>query len=292
MPSNRLPVYLLIDTSGSMSGEPIQAVNQGVARMITSMKGNPESAQSVWLSVITYDKDVKIVLPLTALESVPPLQIHCPQSGPTHMGEGLRILSECVGQEVNPADDQDPLLFVMTDGKPSDVQLFNQQYPAIQQCGFAKIVGCAAGPNAKADELRKFCEPVLAIDNFDSAAISQFFQMVSDSVTPVTTNPSPSRESVAPPPAHSEPIPEAIATEPESSADTGGTVNVIITGCGISTFEARKCIQEFRPDLKSFDIFDILRNFPNVLLENVPTAKGEEVKKRLEEAGCTVELSA
>ena len=86
MSNKRLPVYLLIDTSGSMTGAPIQAVNRGVADLIGSLKQDSQAQQTVWLSVITYDKDVKVLLPLTALGSVPSLNIQCPQSGPTHMG--------------------------------------------------------------------------------------------------------------------------------------------------------------------------------------------------------------
>ena len=55
MPSNRLPVYLLIDTSGSMSAAPIAAVNQGISRLIDSLRNDATAAKSVWLSVITYD---------------------------------------------------------------------------------------------------------------------------------------------------------------------------------------------------------------------------------------------
>ena len=37
----RLPVYLLLDTSGSMAGEPIEAVKNGVQMMLHSLRQNP-----------------------------------------------------------------------------------------------------------------------------------------------------------------------------------------------------------------------------------------------------------
>jgi len=36
----RLPVYLLLDISGSMSGDGIEAVNQGVQLLLTELKND------------------------------------------------------------------------------------------------------------------------------------------------------------------------------------------------------------------------------------------------------------
>ena len=37
----RLPVYLLIDTSGSMRGEPIESVKVGLEAMVSSLRQDP-----------------------------------------------------------------------------------------------------------------------------------------------------------------------------------------------------------------------------------------------------------
>ena len=37
----RLPVYLLLDVSGSMRGEPIEAVNQGIAILADTLRTDP-----------------------------------------------------------------------------------------------------------------------------------------------------------------------------------------------------------------------------------------------------------
>ena len=39
----RLPVYLLLDTSGSMMGEPIEAVRQGLRALVADLRGDPQA---------------------------------------------------------------------------------------------------------------------------------------------------------------------------------------------------------------------------------------------------------
>ena len=51
----RLPVYLLLDTSGSMAGEPIEAVKNGVQMMLHSLRQkqllNRKETGNQWFSL-------------------------------------------------------------------------------------------------------------------------------------------------------------------------------------------------------------------------------------------------
>ena len=51
----RLPVYLVIDTSGSMRGESIHSVNVGIQAMLSALRQDPYALESVHISIITYD---------------------------------------------------------------------------------------------------------------------------------------------------------------------------------------------------------------------------------------------
>lgn len=62
--SRRLPVYLLLDTSGSMRGEPIAAVNQGLQILVSLLRQNPTALETAYLSIITFDDAAKQILPL------------------------------------------------------------------------------------------------------------------------------------------------------------------------------------------------------------------------------------
>ena len=185
--ARRLPVYLLIDSSGSMVGEPIHAVNVGLGSLVAGLRQDPYALESVALSIITFSNTIDELLPLTPLEDVQVPEIVLPRSGATHLGEALEILCEKVARNVQKSTptskgDFRPMLFILTDGKPSDLQLYEKMIAKIKQANFAAIVGCAAGPKAKSEYLQRLTETVVSLDTMDSSAFSAFFKWVSDSI--------------------------------------------------------------------------------------------------------------
>jgi len=185
--ARRLPVYLLIDTSGSMKGEPIESVKVGIESMLSSLRQEPYALESVNISIITYDREVKALAPLTPLEDFQLPEIVCPESGPTHTGAALELLCKQVDSEVQLSTperkgDWMPLMFLLTDGKPSDIQVYNNAIPQVRKRHFASIVACAAGMHAKTAPLKQLTDQVYALDTLDSASFKKFFQWVSASI--------------------------------------------------------------------------------------------------------------
>lgn len=180
-----LPVYILIDTSGSMKGEPIESVKAGLSDMIASLRQDPYALETVCISIITFDRQVKQILPLTELADMQIPAIVTPDTGPTFLGAALEILCQRAEAEVQKGTaeqkgDWRPLLFILTDGKPSDLQAYENVIPKVKSLNFASIVACAAGPKAKTEPLQKLTSQVFTLDTMDSSSFKKFFVWVSD----------------------------------------------------------------------------------------------------------------
>jgi len=183
----RLPVYFLLDTSGSMYGEPIQALNNALSGMISTLRSDPQALDSLWISIITFDREVREIVPLTELVSFQLPEITCPQSGPTNTGAGLDFVIRKVNYDIikgseTQKGDWKPLLFIITDGKPSDIQLYREKIPEIKALNFAAVVGCAAGHMANDEMLKELTDNVVHLDSADSQTLKTFFKWVSETI--------------------------------------------------------------------------------------------------------------
>ena len=179
----RLPVYLLLDTSGSMTGEPIEAVKNGVQMMLHSLRQNPQAIETAYVSIITFDNEAKQIVPLTDLASFQMVDIKAQST--TSMGAALALLADRMETEITKTTteqkgDWKPLTFIMTDGIPTDN--WQTGFNKLKLVNKGLIVGCAAGSGADDKILKQITSSVVRLDNADSESISKFFQWVTASI--------------------------------------------------------------------------------------------------------------
>ncbi len=181
--ARRLPVYLVLDCSGSMSGEPIEAVKQGVKALLSELRSDPQALETAYLSVITFDSTARQVMPLTELMLFKAPELKA--GGATSLGGALKLLSQCIQSEVrksteNQKGDWRPLVFLLTDGAPTD----NWQDAAreLKQAKPANIIACAAGANADVTVLKQITESVVMMNSLSAGDLAQFFAWVSSSI--------------------------------------------------------------------------------------------------------------
>lgn len=217
--SRRLPVYVLLDTSGSMKGEPIESVKNGLASLVASLRTDPQALDTVNLCLMTFDREVKTLVPLTPLDEFVLPELVVPDSGPTMTGLALREVCRAVRADViksTPTQKGDwrPLLFIMTDGAPSDSAEYAAMIPIVKSMGFGAVVGCGAVMKSRSNDIEKskqdadrlcsqlklLCTQVVTLDTMDGNTFLAFFKWVSSAVASGNVSAGTTSEVNLPPP--------------------------------------------------------------------------------------------
>lgn len=120
-PEPRCPCVLLLDTSGSMQGEAINALNEGLRTFKDDLSKNLLASRRVEVAVVTFDCDVNVVQDFVTADQFEPPPLAA--QGLTNMGaaihQALDILQARKAQyRTNGVAYYRPWLFMITDGEP------------------------------------------------------------------------------------------------------------------------------------------------------------------------------
>lgn len=122
-PENRCPVVLLLDTSASMSGVPIQELNRGVAVFSEDVLRDAQASLSVEVAIVKFGGSVSLLQDFVTIDNFKTPVMEA--SGDTPMGQAIEYALDLletrkVTYKENHIQYYRPWVFLITDGAPTD----------------------------------------------------------------------------------------------------------------------------------------------------------------------------
>ncbi|MBR8829021.1 MAG: VWA domain-containing protein [Gomphosphaeria aponina SAG 52.96 = DSM 107014] len=122
-PEPRCPCVLLLDVSTSMSGEKINALNEGLRLFEADLNQDELAKKRVEIAILTFDTRVKVVQEFVTAD-----QFAAPKlkgNGTTSMGEAINQALDLIQirkqvYKENGVEYYRPWVFMITDGAPTD----------------------------------------------------------------------------------------------------------------------------------------------------------------------------
>jgi uncharacterized protein YegL len=186
----RLPVYFLIDVSESMVGEPLEQVQDGIATIIKELRTDPYALETVWVSVIAFAGKSQVLMPLTDIIQFYPVKL--PIGSGTSLGVGLDALmkefdSSLIKSTSEQKGDWKPIVFLFTDGKPTDNPRQSIEKWKSNYSNSSFFVSISLGKDTDTKILSEITENNLSFNGTDSASFKQFFKWVTASIKATST---------------------------------------------------------------------------------------------------------
>ena len=122
-PEQRCPVVLLLDNSFSMSGEPINELNEGITLFKDSILRDEVAGLRVEIAIITFGNQAKLVHDFATISHFKPPELSA--NGSTPMGEAINLALDVLEErkkvyKSNGIPYYQPWVMLITDGAPTD----------------------------------------------------------------------------------------------------------------------------------------------------------------------------
>lgn len=122
-PEPRCACVLLVDVSGSMAGEPIQQLNEGLLAFQQALNADSLASLRVELAIVSFGSTVTVARDFVTANQFQPPRLSA--SGSTPMGQAINLALDMVTQrkstyQQNGVAYYRPWIFLITDGAPTD----------------------------------------------------------------------------------------------------------------------------------------------------------------------------
>jgi uncharacterized protein YegL len=142
-PEPRCPCVLLLDTSGSMDGTRIAALNEGLAAFRDDLDRDELARLRVEVAIVTFGGRVDLVQDFVTADQFQPPTLGT--AGDTPMGGGINLSLDLIEQRkktcrANGVPYFRPWVFLITDGEPTDGELWKEAARRVQAAEDGKKV--------------------------------------------------------------------------------------------------------------------------------------------------------
>lgn len=120
--AKKLPVILLLDVSGSMTGEKIETLYDAVVDMVKKFVEEEVKETIIDVSIITFGQSVDLHTPYTSVKDLQAKGINrFRASGATPLGVALTMAKDMIeDRETTPSKIYRPAVVLVSDGQPND----------------------------------------------------------------------------------------------------------------------------------------------------------------------------
>lgn len=186
-----LPVFLLLDVSGSMSlDNKMQELNSSVKEMLNTFKQEQAVQAEIYVSIITFGDEVEVVNELSSASDIEYKDLL--PGGVTNMGNALESAKKIIeDKELLPSSSYRPVVVLVSDGQPyTPEDPGNKKFEAqlMQFVSTGRSAKCdrwslAIGADADCAMMKRFLDhpqkEVCYVE--DAADIHKFFRFISSS---------------------------------------------------------------------------------------------------------------
>jgi uncharacterized protein YegL len=193
-PAPRCPVVLLLDTSGSMSGAPIEELRAGLRQFLRETSDDETASMSVELEGVTFGGDAVLAAPFAPVKAINENPPNLEADGCTPLGAALTLADRELKErrrlyKNKGISSYKPWVILMTDGEPNDD--WEEAAKAMRSLGEQKkmqYIGIGIGEDADFDTLREVLPEHPGPVKLKGLCFKEFFTWLTDSLKSVSAS--------------------------------------------------------------------------------------------------------